>query len=44
MTEDAISNAIIASDKGLYFILTKAAKAYNIAFYTVQQKIQKISS
>ena len=36
ITEDAISDAITALNKGFYSTLTKAAKAYNAVPCTVQ--------
>ena len=43
MTEDAISDAITALNKGFYSTPTEATKAYNVAPRTVQQSLQGMS-
>ncbi len=44
MTEDAICDAIIALNENFYSTPTEAAKAYNVAPRTVQQKLQEMGS
>ena len=44
MTEDAISDAITALNEGFYSTPTKAAKAYNVAPCTLQQRLQGMGS
>ena len=44
MTEDAISDVITALNEGFYSTPTEAAKAYNVAPRTVQQRLQGMSS
>lgn len=44
MTEDAISDTISAFNKGFYPTPTAAAKAYNIAPRTVQQRVKRMGS
>ena len=44
MTENAISDAIIALSEGFYSTPTEAAKAYNVAPRTIQRRVQGMGS
>ncbi len=44
MTEDAISDVIIAFNEGFYLTPTAAAKAYDVAPRTVQRRVQGMGS